>query len=570
MDKQSLCLTHLKGPYSDFYDRVPHDGVQKAIQIRTLPEKLMQIIAVTLCIFGFCGPTLAQTPAVVQHLSSASNNHVSYAAGEGDPGNPFYINLPNPTVQGNCLILSVSNPYSSSRSISIADNKGNAWALAKSVNNGVAMSSTYVALNAAAGTQSLTVKFDASLYAVQFCVTEFYNVLSASALDGAAASTGSGTVSAALATTSPSDLIYQYGYDTSNALLTTGGMTLAAGAGFNFLSADVMLGTFVQYAVQSAAGAISPTVIVGSSSDKFNTIAIALRSGAQGSAPPPGIRIVGEHHIDYYHAGTITIPSYGNLLYAASAFGVVNVDIRGISSSPGNTWTELDQSNPKGSNGPPECFYAANASTSPNLQITITGPTGISSQLSLVIYDIAGASASPFDTQWDDSGNYEIENEGNFSLGTITPSTSNGLVFATMATYDGVITAATGTNQVLDAITYSGEVDADLMDNADGYAHYYNPTPGTITFSWTLGGVSSSVEAPQIVAFKASASSTPTPTPTPTATPTPSPTATPSPTPTVTPTPIPTPTPTPSATPSPTPRHPPTPTPTPTPHHHRD
>jgi hypothetical protein len=469
-----------------------------------------------------------QTPTIVQHVSSASNNDVQYAAGAGEPGNPFYINLPNAAQAGNCLILSFSNPYSSSRKISITDNENNNWSLINAVNNGTTMSSTYVALNVAAGTQNITVTFDTGLYGFQFCATEAYNVLSASAVDGrsSATTTGTGTVaSGSVTTTSPGDLIYQYGYDTDNTLLTSTGMTgMTSGPGFTFLSADVMLGTFAQYQVQSSAGAILPVVTVAGVTDAFNTVAIALRGGIQGSAPPPGIRIVGVHHVDYYHPGTIIIPSSGNLLYVSTAFGSGNVNINSISSAPSNSWIELP--NTGAANGPPQCFYAANATTSPNLTLAITGPTGISSQISFVIYDIAGAATSPFDTSWDASGNAPTEPEGNFSFGTITPSTSNGLVIATMATYSGVITATTGSVQVLDSVTYGNETDADLMDNADAYAHYYNSDTSPITFSWTLGGDQSSAEAPQIVAFEAAAagpSLTPAPTPAPTATPIPTP-----------------------------------------------
>ena len=106
--------------------------------------------------------------------------------------------------------------------------------------------------------------------------------------------------------------------------------------GFTFLSADVMLGTFVQYQVQSSAGAITPAVTVsGATTDAFNTVSLALKGGAQGSAPPPGIRIFGVHHVDYYHAGSIMVPSKGNLLYVTTAFGTRNVNITSISSKPG-------------------------------------------------------------------------------------------------------------------------------------------------------------------------------------------------------------------------------------------
>ena len=123
--------------------------------------------------------------------------------------------------------------------------------------------------------------------------------------------------------------------------------------------------------------------------------------------------------------------------------------------------------------------------------------------MSLVIYDITGAAASPFDASWDNSGNDGTAYPGNFALGKITPSTPNGLVIATMATYQGVITAGTVPGQTLDSVTYGNQIDADLLDNADGYAHYYNPDTSPVTFEWTLGATSLSGEFPQIVAFKA-------------------------------------------------------------------
>jgi hypothetical protein len=362
------------------------------------------------------------------------------------------------------------------------------------------MSSIFVAFNVAAAAQSLTVRFDAALYGCQFCLTEFDNLVGVDATSGSITS-GTNTISpGALTSTAASDLIYQYGFDTSNAFLTSTLTGLTPGTNFTFLSADTMLGTFAQYSVQSAAGSITPQVNVSGETDNFNTIAVAFKSGAQGAAAPPGIRIVGVHHVDYYHPGSIIIPSSGNLLYVATAFGPVNVTVTGISSSPANTWVELPDGNPRGNNGPPQCFYTANAATSPTLALTIRGAFGISSQISFVIYDIAGASANPYDSSWTDNGNYFSANSGKFSFGSITPSTPNGLVIATVATYEGVLFASA---QTLDSVTYGGEVDADLMDNADGYAHYYNPNTSPVTFSWTLGAAAASVELPQVVAFKA-------------------------------------------------------------------
>jgi len=194
------------------------------------------------------------------------------------------------------------------------------------------------------------------------------------------------------------------------------------------------------------------------------------------------------------------VPSKGNLIYVATAFGTGNVNITSISSTPNNTWIELPKTGD--GNGPPQCFYAANATTSPNLSLTITGPNGISSQVSLVVYDITGAAASPFDASWDNSGNDATVYSGNFTLGTITPSTPNGLVIATMATYLGVITADTVPGQTFDSVTYGNQIDADLLDNADAHAHYYNSDTSPVSFGWTLGATTLSSEFPQVVAFK--------------------------------------------------------------------
>jgi hypothetical protein len=55
---------------------------------------------------------------------------------------------------------------------------------------------------------------------------------------------------------------------------------------------------------------------------------------------------------------------------------------------------------------------------------------------------------------------------------------------------------------VWDLATYSGEIDMDLMENADALAHVYTTTATTEHWNWTItsnGGNSCSAEA---VAFK--------------------------------------------------------------------
>lgn len=95
-----------------------------------------------------------------------------------------------------------------------------------------------------------------------------------------------------------------------------------------------------------------------------------------------------------------------------------------------------------------------------------------------------------------------------------TPSTPNGLVFAFLANSFGPnVSASPG---ILDSVTYGGQIDADLMNNADGYSHYYNRDTSTENWTYQMNGSSStSVERGIALAFLNAPSPTPSPTPTP-------------------------------------------------------
>ena len=447
------------------------------------------------------------TPTLEQNLSTASNLDVlDNGLGTGNPGNPFYLNLPNPTGAGNCVILSVTCPYNPARTIQISDNGSNTWTLAGTINNGATMSSVYVALNVQAGLQNITVTFDTQLYDCQFDVSTFYNVAAASALDGSSAqvTSGTGTISSGtLVTTGTGDLVYQYGYDVASP--NQGATTLSqitSGSGFNLLSADVFLGTFAQYAVQAAPGPITPSVSLSGSTDSFNTISVALLSASQGTAPLPGIRIKSVQHFWYNRDIAAQFPCSGNLLYLTTAFGMntSNAVLSTVTDSRGNTWTETEVP----SAATPQTFYAGNASTSSDFSFYVPGTDAPANGCSFIVYDIEGADPNPFDTQ----SFSDLENPvfpGQFQTLSITPSTSNGLVIATLAVDFFAITGyGPGT---FDTVTYghiadNNEFGADTMDNCDGYGHYYNPDTSPINFTWILTGGESFFEEGLAVAFK--------------------------------------------------------------------
>jgi chitodextrinase len=420
------------------------------------------------------------TPTFIQHVTTATNPDALQA------GSPFYISLPNRSGAGNALIIGITYPHASGRTVTVSDDRSNTWVLgattpANPANNQL-VSRIYYALNVAGGTQKVTVTFDARVFNFQANLGEFYHVAAVAAADGSSgnsASSAPSVTAGALTTTAPGDLIYFYGFDTHNTRSITG---FTAGSGFTLLSADVLLGSVSQFMVQTSPGSVTPGVTVtGGSSNAFNAVSLALKPGSGGTAPAPGIRIVHVYHAFDDRPGVgLQFPSSGNLVTVNTAFSESQVNISTISSSPSNTWAKLQHGEG------PQMWYAANAATGQNLRIT---PTMLQYPgVSFVLYDITGAATSPYDSvagtpfTWKSNTN----NTPLLDLPVITPSVPGELIIAIMNDGEGPTVGMVGDGFVLDTITYGGEVDRDNFDNADGYAHYYSSSTAPVSFGWVM------------------------------------------------------------------------------------
>src|SRR5262249_53822771 len=186
------------------------------------------------------------TPTLVQHVAGAMDNNFVTT---------LTLTLPNPAGAGNALILGVRFNAAGSVS-SVSDDQGNAWMIGPTTaNENVPIPNRmtlYYALNVAAGTQTITVTFDGldgpgGHYGFpQAVASEFYNVATVSAFDGMSGSATS-TTAGSFTTTSPGDLIYEWGIDASAVDATAGGQfngsSITAGPGFTLLSADLQVGS---------------------------------------------------------------------------------------------------------------------------------------------------------------------------------------------------------------------------------------------------------------------------------------------------------------------------------------
>ena len=426
-------------------------------------------------------------PALVQNLSSYTNR-------DGEAGNDFIVNLPNPTLANNCLVLALTNAYSPSRTILVSDDKSNTWTAGPHADF-VANNETttiFYALGVAGGTQKITIHFDASIYDVHATVSEWANIATAAAANGSSgASDVASPVSAGSFTpgnndTNGGNLIYQHAIAIpgvgalGNLSSTVSGVT--AGAGFTLASANRQLASISQYTIQTTAAAINPTLTVaqGSGTDHFNTIAIAFKAAAAGTAPTSGIRIQNMQHTFHPWPGssTVNLPSSGNLMALTAPVNTGQDAITSVGDSKGNTWTKVAGE----SLDSPQVWYAVNAT--PGSDLTVSFNVANNTGIIVIAWDIAGASTAPFDKFAEATGAQARAGDDITNAPVITPSTAHGLVIGLINEYTGPPMSMIGAGYVADHIYYAGQTDSSLMDMGDGTAHIYNPDTSQLSFGW--------------------------------------------------------------------------------------
>jgi hypothetical protein len=337
------------------------------------------------------------TPGLVRNVYWAS-------AREALGVNTFVLTMDD-SLASNCLILNFSAVTGAAVS-SITDNQGNTWTLVTSRDSGVGGITTflYYAAGAAAGTNKITIVFTAGQTDFHAELSEFYNIkTTVPAIDGSIASMGTApTVSSGtFATTINGNLIYACAMNLTEGSSTFGvgsaPTAIAAGSGYTLLAADLRLCGMSEYQIQTtSSGTTSASFTVTQPvNDDHNIIVVAFQSAAAGTAPPAGIRIVHEYHLEVNIAARIfAFPCTGNLLVLA--VDDANNDTNGnivtsVTSSPSNTWTKVA---PLSNN--PQLFYVANASTATTLTGTINNNTPAHTTMAR-LYDISGAATSPHD-----------------------------------------------------------------------------------------------------------------------------------------------------------------------------
>src|SRR5271165_1135509 len=382
-----------------------------------------------------------------------AENHVSASSTQGNGVSRYDFRLPNTTMSGNCIIVGFQYSASSGATASVSDDKGNSYHLAVSHSDNRQLVNLSYALNVAAGTQKISITFSGGTPAyVSALATEFYNIAAVSALDGTSGNDGSGTsVSAGSFTpTTGGELIYQYAVQDSS---SNPMISWSQGASpWVLLSSDLLDSSAAQYQVQTSAAPINATLGM-SPAQNFNSVAIALKAGSAGSAPPAGIRVVRvQHHAVQPYASSpmhLQFPCTGNLI-VLTWIGVPGHDITGVTDDNGNSYVSPGPAFGYALSGDSQIYYAASASTSSTMSgptFTTTG-TDISGSTATLL-DVSGAATSPYDAA---AGMPELSGNqpstGNVTAVPISPSTANGLVITTLGVDSNTINGlATGTTR---------------------------------------------------------------------------------------------------------------------------
>ena len=452
-------------------------------------------------------PASNSTPTLVQHVSTQSN------AGYEAEGPAFHIDLPQATLAGNCLVFGLTHHYSAARTVSITDNQNNTWpSPAVSVDNTTnAISTKIYAIAPATGTQHITVTFDAALLDVHFSVSEFYHCATSGTAvltDGSAsrtnASGGPVLFTGSFTTTTSGDLIWNYAVDTHGGDLGAGVNVTAWTKGSNFtkLSADRNINTYTQYQIQPTAGDINPSfTVAGATTDEFNDVAIAIKPSATGTAPS-GIHIVHEFHFRLQSASptVLDVPSTGNLIVPAFSINSIAGGNSVTSITDGtNTYTKEQPSASVG-----QIFHADNAATNTELTMTVNSASpGFNTEV--LVYDISGAAASPFDKSAMAMNLSQPATNVNLNdAPDITPSTANGLVIAVLQMGIGPPSGMALPGYTFTAIWSSGMTDASPFNFGEGHAIVFNSNTNPLTFNWKISnGPTATTCNALAVAFKA-------------------------------------------------------------------
>jgi len=437
---------------------------------------------------------------------------------------PVYLcPLPEPAQAGNAIVLGFISDNTGNPTWSVSDDKSNTWSKAGNTTDSQGnIIAVYYALNVAAGTRFLSVKNTGGTNGyLAVSASEYYNVATSSALDAQSCNAGSSSKSIAAGSITPStsgDLLWQWAADANAAQLSPFSAGSQANINWQLNGTDIHDGDATQAGVYNSTSAINPTFTSGTA-EPFDSCVVALKAASAGNAPTKSFRIVHMLHAQMAASDSspypAQMPTSGNLVVISFVSGGTTMD--SVTSSPSNNWASTGA--PFTPYGGSQIYYAPSANTSNSMTMSIQLGSGIDG-LTFMMYDIAGASSSPFDV--DSGGQVDTQHTAVSTLttcsGCLTPSAVNELIIGNVGnswcTATGIVAPS---GALFDSATYTGNSvnGPETVDENNGWFHYYDPNTSAITATWayTCGSDAQATWAGRLAAFKGGTQSATQPSP---------------------------------------------------------
>lgn len=453
------------------------------------------------------------TPTLVQHVATSMGGWDHYTSGNftftGQLYTIVYFYLPTPPLPGNLCIAAIFS--SNQQTWTLADNLSDTWTAGPTATDTANSNNiqTWYLPNSPSGIYLLTLTCPSTGNAAPYLrFSEYYNIALTSPLDTSSHTTNASataTFSAgSLTPTVSGDLIWYFGVQDS-AYPFMGSPTFTAGSGFTLLDADNVQGGACQDQVYNSTTAINPAVTVSSNTYQYAAVALAFKSAAAGTVPPFTWRIQSRRAfwIDNVSSITLQLPCRGGVNPLLFMFWEGYTDsstqclLSSITDNLGthNTYTSriTEATTQTAAVAISQDYDTDAAITNLSGTMTVTLTFSAAANISMFrVYEIVNAPLSHgnFDQSVGTNGNSIAT--GNLTVLSITPTTPNGIVlhYCGMGYAEDIALVSPPAGTYNDLASYPVALTVtDSLDENNAWAHSFNPTTATITYTWSWAQV---------------------------------------------------------------------------------
>jgi hypothetical protein len=442
------------------------------------------------------------TPVIIQQASTTVN-----PGGAGFNGNNYVRQLPNAIQANDLLYVGVSYPHGTFSSIT--DTNGTTFGSPIcTADAGVGNYTTAVWLVPAmpAGRDFVTVNLTSLTRPFQMTLVEFNNIATASPVNGTASCVANSAINAGTSVVNPGSLTPSNN-DAAGGTLVYSYLAMASGtgagnptsytaaSGYTQVDQDTAWNSntsfyhATQMFLQRTAAATTPSMtIAGNTSDHFNVITVPLKVASAGGSLPSTIYV---RKLLDLTAAPIAPANFNWVLQAQFTGNLRIMDgsfLQGfgwsfqtpaVTDSDGNTWLSADSNK--------FIWYCFCAASTGNTFVTVhySSAANTTPNTTVRMFDVLNATAFDVGAALAPTGSCSsVTSFG--GAPNITPTHSNGLVIGHFApsSYTTGVTSPAGAQYAL--VNYTGDADADFMNNGDGMAILYNSTTAAENWTWTL------------------------------------------------------------------------------------